>query len=166
MKTMHFDTCTLLAVRPLQWPSRTAWPIMCSSLVDVCCHTPSCHLCSVPAADNIEALHDWCKRRFDGMGEQLEGFFMEVRSCICTSACCLSALPQRVSSLLLDDVRITCMSHYMYMKLACLSSCCYGYSGPGIQWCAQSCAIYNLLDICCIACRMVTMRIWRPSHDT
>lgn len=27
--------------------------------------------------DNIEALHDWCKRRFDGMGEQLEGFFKE-----------------------------------------------------------------------------------------
>ncbi|DBA94796.1 TPA: Meiotic nuclear division protein 1, variant 2 [Trebouxia sp. C0004] len=27
--------------------------------------------------DNIEALHDWCKRQFDGMGEQLDGFFKE-----------------------------------------------------------------------------------------
>ena len=30
-------------------------------------------------ADNIECLRDWCKRRFDGMGEQLDGFFKEVR---------------------------------------------------------------------------------------
>lgn len=27
--------------------------------------------------DNCEALHDWCKRRFEGMGEQLDGFFKE-----------------------------------------------------------------------------------------
>ena len=30
------------------------------------------------ATDNIEGLHDWCKKRFEGMGEQLEGFFKEV----------------------------------------------------------------------------------------
>ena len=30
-------------------------------------------------ADNIEYLHDWCKKRFDGMGEQIDGFFKEVR---------------------------------------------------------------------------------------
>lgn len=28
-------------------------------------------------ADNVECLHDWCKKRFDGMGEQLNGFFKE-----------------------------------------------------------------------------------------
>ena len=32
-------------------------------------------------ADNIECLHDWCKKRFEGMGEQLNGFFKEV-SCL------------------------------------------------------------------------------------
>lgn len=29
------------------------------------------------SADNVECLHDWCKKRFDGMGEQLNGFFKE-----------------------------------------------------------------------------------------
>lgn len=38
----------------------------------------SLHLPACGAADNIEGLHDWCKRRFEGMGEQLEGFFKEV----------------------------------------------------------------------------------------
>lgn len=33
---------------------------------------------AVHDADNIECLHDWCKKRFDGMGEQLNGFFKEV----------------------------------------------------------------------------------------
>ncbi|KAL3163083.1 Meiotic nuclear division protein 1 [Trebouxia sp. C0010 RCD-2024] len=27
--------------------------------------------------DNIEYLQDWCKKRFEGMGEQLNGFFKE-----------------------------------------------------------------------------------------
>ena len=29
-------------------------------------------------ADNIENLHDWCKKRFDGIGDQIDGFFKEV----------------------------------------------------------------------------------------
>ncbi len=31
-------------------------------------------------ADNIEALRGWCKTRFEGMENQLESFFEEVRS--------------------------------------------------------------------------------------
>lgn len=28
-------------------------------------------------ADNIEALHSWCKRKFEGRGQELDAFFKE-----------------------------------------------------------------------------------------
>lgn len=32
-------------------------------------------------ADNIVALEKWCKRKYEGMGGQLDDFFKEVTSC-------------------------------------------------------------------------------------
>lgn len=106
MKTRHFDIGTLLAHQTITVASKHSLLGHVFMPGYIWCCMPSCNLCSILDADNIEALHDWCKRRFDGMGEQLEGFFKEVRSC--SSCVCTKEL---VCSLLLYDVHIIFMSH-------------------------------------------------------
>ena len=60
-------------------------------------------LCKIAVhhADNVECLHDWCKKRFEGMGEQLNGFFKEV-SCL--------LLNERLCSSINAEITYSCIS--------------------------------------------------------
>ena len=36
---------------------------------------------TIICAGNLESLQDWCKRKFEGRGPELDGFFKEVTMC-------------------------------------------------------------------------------------
>ena len=62
-------------------------------------------------ADNIECLHDWCKKRFEGMGEQLNGFFKEVSCLLLYETFCSSI-----------NAKITLIMHFLCGVMLC--ACC------------------------------------------